>query len=180
MTKLQELSQIGQAIWIDYIRRSFITSGELQGLIDKGLRGITSNPTIFEKAIVGSDDYDEQLTKLIENNPTVRKIYDRLTADDIKMAAGLLKPVYEKSGGVDGYVSLEVDPTLAHDTDGTIEEAKRLFSELNMENVMIKVPATPEGIPAIAALISEGVNVNVTLIWPPNLLTGSAFSTGAA
>ena len=165
MSKLEELSKIGQAIWIDYIRRSFITSGDLQKLIDQGLRGITSNPTIFEKAIVGSSDYDEQLLELMGEKLSTRQLYDRLSVDDIRMAAELLKPVYDKTGGLDGYVSLEVDPTLAHDTDGTIEEARRLFSTLNMENVMIKVPATPEGIPAIAALISEGINVNVTLIF---------------
>jgi transaldolase len=165
MTKLHELAELGQAIWLDYIRRSFITSGELQELVDQGLRGVTSNPSIFEKAIAGSADYDEDLSSLVSSGKSAAEIYEALTMEDIRSAADVLRPVYEKSGGADGYVSLEVNPALAHDTEGTIAEARRLFATLERPNVMIKVPATPAGIPAIETLIGEGVNVNVTLIF---------------
>jgi len=165
MTKLNELAELGQAIWLDYIRRSFITSGDLQALIGKGLRGVTSNPTIFEKAIAGSVDYDEDLQKLVAEGRSVTEIYEALALDDIARAADLLRPVYDATAGADGYVSLEVSPALAHDTVGTIAEARRLFAALARPNVMIKVPATSAGIPAIETLIGEGVNVNVTLIF---------------
>lgn len=165
MSKLHELTQVGQAIWYDYIRRAFITSGELQALIESGVRGVTSNPTIFEKAIAGSADYDKDLQHLVATGTSVEDIYEALVLDDITRAAHLLSPVYQQSGGDDGYVSLEVSPTLAHDTQGTLTEARRLFATLGLPNVMIKVPATPEGIPAVETLISEGINVNVTLIF---------------
>ena len=165
MTKLHELANLGQAIWLDYIRRSFITSGELQALIDQGVRGLTSNPSIFEKAIAGSADYDADLRSLVEAGKSVGEIYESLVLDDIRRVADILRPVYDQTGGADGYVSLEVSPTLAHDTDGTIAEARRLFAALDCPNVMIKVPATPAGIPAIETLIGEGINVNVTLIF---------------
>ncbi len=165
MTKLDELANLGQSIWFDYIRRSFMTSGDLQALIDEGLRGITSNPTIFEKAIAGSNDYDEDLNRLTGEGKSVEEIYEALTLDDIRRAADLLRPVYERTEGGDGYVSLEVNPGLAHDTGGTIAEAKRLFAELDRPNIMIKVPATSAGIPAIRTLIGDGVNVNVTLLF---------------
>ena len=165
MTKLHELTDLGQAIWLDYIRRSFITSGNLHALVDGGLRGVTSNPTIFEKAIAGSTDYDDDLQRLVDQGKTVEEIYQALTLDDIQRAADVLRPVYEQSAGADGYVSLEVSPDLAYDTEGTISEARRLFATLDRPNVMIKVPATPAGIPAIETLIGEGINVNVTLIF---------------
>lgn len=165
MSKLHELALQGQAIWFDYIRRSFITSGELQNLIDEGLRGITSNPTIFEKAITGSSDYDEDLRSLVDQGKTVEEIYEALTLQDIGLAADLLRPVYEKTDGADGYVSLEVDPKLADDAEGTVIDARRLFAALNRPNVMIKVPGTLAGIPAVETLIGEGINVNVTLIF---------------
>ena len=165
MTKLDELANLGQSIWFDYIRRSFMTSGDLQALIDEGLRGITSNPTIFEKAIAGSNDYDEDLNRLTGEGKSVEEIYEALALDDIRRAADLLRPVYERTEGGDGYVSLEVNPGLAHDTGGTIAEAKRLFAELDRPNIMIKVPATSAGIPAIRTLIGDGVNVNVTLLF---------------
>ncbi|UCC89192.1 MAG: bifunctional transaldolase/phosoglucose isomerase, partial [Anaerolineales bacterium] len=165
MTKLQHLSNIGQSIWFDYIRRSFITSGELQALIDQGVQGVTSNPSIFEKAIAGSSDYDQDLQDLVIEGKSVEKIYEALTRDDIIRAADLMRPIYDKTNGADGYVSLEVSPTLAHNTQGTIAEARRLFAALDRPNVMIKVPATPAGIPAIEALIGQGINVNVTLIF---------------
>lgn len=165
MSKLNELMTLGQSIWIDYIRRSFITSGEFQSLIDLGLRGVTSNPSIFEKAIAGSADYDEDIQRLAKRGKSVNTIYETLVLEDIRRAADLLRRVYDASEGRDGYVSLEVSPLLAHDAHGTVEEARRLFAALGRPNVMIKVPATPQGFPAIQTLISEGVNVNVTLIF---------------
>lgn len=165
MTKLHELAELGQAIWFDYISRSLVVSGELEELVDQGLRGVTSNPSIFEKAIAGSADYDEDLNRLVRDGRSVAEIYEDLAMSDIRSAADILRPVYQKSGGADGYVSLEVNPALAHDTEATIAEARRLFASLERPNVMIKVPATPAGIPAIESLIGEGVNVNVTLIF---------------
>jgi len=165
MTKLHELAELGQSIWLDYISRSLIASGELQKLVDQGLRGVTSNPSIFEQAIAGSADYDEELNRLVSDGKSVAEIYEDLAMADIRSAADILRPVYEKSGGADGYVSLEVNPALAHDTGATTAEARRLFASLERPNVLIKVPATPAGIPAIEALIGEGVNVNVTLIF---------------
>lgn len=165
MTKLHDLSQLGQAVWFDYIRRSFTRSGELQKLVDQGVRGVTSNPSIFEKAIAGSDDYDETMQALIVAGKSVDEIYEALVVADIQEAADVLRPVYDATGGVDGYVSLEVSPTLAHDTEGTIADARKLFQSVNRPNLMIKVPATTEGLPAITTLIGEGINVNVTLIF---------------
>lgn len=165
MTKLNQLAGFGQSIWIDTIRRAFITSGELQWWVEKGVRGVTSNPSIFEKAIAGSVDYDEDLRSLVEAGKSVEEIYEALALDDIRRAADILRPLYDRSSRVDGYVSLEVSPTLAHDTRGTITEARRLFAELARPNVMIKVPATPAGVRAIEALTAEGINVNVTLIF---------------
>jgi transaldolase/glucose-6-phosphate isomerase len=165
MTKIHELTALGQAIWLDYIRRSFITSGGLQDLIDKGVRGVTSNPAIFEKAIAGSDDYDDQMQELVVEGVGVEEIYEELAVEDIKMATDLFRPIYEETDGVDGYVSLEVSPRLAFDTEGTVAEARRYFSELGRPNLMIKVPATKEGIPAVEQLISEGINVNITLMF---------------
>ncbi|MGH7449942.1 MAG: bifunctional transaldolase/phosoglucose isomerase [bacterium] len=165
MSKLHDLSKLGQSIWYDYIRRAFLTERELGALIEQGLRGVTSNPSIFEKAIAGSADYDKDLQRLIETCKSVDALYETLAMEDIRRAADLLRPVYDATNGLDGYVSLEVSPKLAHDTTGTITEAQRLFKSLNKPNVMIKVPATPEGIPAITALIAQGINVNVTLIF---------------
>ncbi|MFN2227333.1 MAG: bifunctional transaldolase/phosoglucose isomerase, partial [Anaerolineae bacterium] len=165
MTKIHDLADLGQAIWVDYIRRAFIDSGELQALVEQGVRGVTSNPSIFEKAIAGSADYDDALEELVAADLSVDQIYEALAVDDIRAAADVLRPVYDRTGGADGYVSLEVSPHLAHDTGGTVTEARRLFAIIARPNVMIKVPATPEGIPAITTLIGEGVNVNVTLIF---------------
>ncbi|MBN1637176.1 MAG: transaldolase, partial [Deltaproteobacteria bacterium] len=171
MSKLHQLAKRGQTIWLDYIRRSLITSGELQALIDKGVRGVTSNPTIFEKAIAGSMDYDEDFRRLVDEGRSVKDIYEELALEDIRRSADILRPVYDETGGVDGYVSLEVSPSLSNDTAGTINEARRLFTLLGKENVMIKVPATPEGIPAIETLIADGINVNVTLLFSLNHYT---------
>jgi transaldolase len=165
MSKMNELAELGQSVWFDYIRRSLITSGELKDLVAQGLRGVTSNPSIFEKAIAGSADYDSDLEQLINSNKTIHEIYESLALVDIALAAAQLKPVYESTQGRDGFVSLEVNPDLANNTEKTIFEAKRLFEALNRPNVMIKVPATPAGLPAIAELIASGVNVNVTLIF---------------
>jgi transaldolase/glucose-6-phosphate isomerase len=156
---------LGQSVWLDYIRRSFIDDGGLQTLVDQGIRGVTSNPTIFEKAIAGSSDYDAQLKPLAEAGKSVLEIYEALAMEDIRRAAAVLRPVYDSSDGADGFVSLEVSPTLAHDTDGTIADARRFFATLDLPNVMIKVPATPAGIPAIETLIGDGININVTLIF---------------
>lgn len=167
MNKLQQLAELGQAIWLDYIRRSFLTSGQLAALVQEGLRGVTSNPSIFEKAIAGSSDYDAQLASLAGSEEPVEAIYEALALEDIRMAADALRPVYDATEGLDGYVSLEVSPSLARDTAGTIATARRLFQAVGRPNVMIKVPATVEGFPAIEALIAEGINVNVTLIFSP-------------
>lgn len=165
MGKLNELASQGQSVWYDYIRRSLITSGELKALVDQGVRGVTSNPAIFEKAIAGSQDYDTAIKVLIAEGTSVEGIYESLAITDIQMAADVLYPVYDDTLGYDGYVSLEVSPELAHDTFGTVAEAVRLFTAVARPNIMIKVPATLAGIPAIAELIGRGVNVNVTLIF---------------
>ena len=165
MSKLAELEKLGQSVWFDFIRRSLITSGELKELIDKGVRGITSNPAIFEKAIAGSSDYDEDIKELTRSDKSVDEIYEALAFEDIGRAADLLKECYDTSGGLDGYVSLEVNPHLADETEKTIQEATRLYETLGRPNVMIKVPATAAGIPAVTELIGAGVNVNVTLIF---------------
>jgi transaldolase len=163
---LRRLEQFGQSIWLDYIRRQMITSGELQRLIDDdGVKGITSNPAIFEKAIAGSTDYDEAIRELVRGNKSVLEIYHELTVADIQMAADAFLPLYNQLDGKDGFVSLEVNPHLARDTEGTIAEARDLWQQVNRPNLMIKVPGTIEGLPAITRLIGEGINVNVTLLF---------------
>jgi len=168
MNPLKELLKQGQSVWLDYIRRDLVRRGELKRLVEEdGIRGVTSNPTIFEKAIAGSTDYDEALGALLAQDPRadVEKLYEPLAVEDIQMAADVLRPVYDESDGADGFVSLEVSPHLAHDTEGTICAAKRLRAAVGRPNVMIKVPATPAGIPAIEELIAAGVSVNVTLMF---------------
>jgi transaldolase/glucose-6-phosphate isomerase len=163
---LKGLLDYGQSVWLDYIRRSLITSGELKRLIQEdGLRGVTSNPAIFEKAIAGSMDYKDLLSAASSQKLDAKTLYEKIAVRDIQDAADSLRSIYEKSKKRDGYVSLEVSPTLARDTKGTLEEAHRLWKAVNRPNVMIKVPAAPEGIPAIRQLISEGINVNVTLLF---------------
>lgn len=163
---LRQLGTLGQSIWLDYIRRDLIVSGELRRLIeDDGLRGMTSNPSIFEKAIVGSHDYDEDIRVMVRDGKGVKAIYEALSQRDVQIAADEFRPLYDRTDGTDGYVSLEVNPHLAHDTKGTMEEARRLWAALNRPNVFIKVPATAEGLPVIQQLISEGINVNVTLLF---------------
>ncbi len=163
---LLKLGAFGQSIWLDYIRRQMIDSGELQKLInDDGLKGVTSNPAIFQKAIAGSRDYDEAIRTLAQTGASIGAIYQTLTVEDVGRAADLFRPGYDRLAGQDGFVSLEVNPHLAQDTQGTITEARRLWQDLSRPNVLIKVPATREGLPAIRQLISEGMNVNVTLLF---------------
>ncbi len=163
---LKELARYGQSVWLDYIRRSLMTTGELARLIrEDGLRGMTSNPSIFEKAISGSTDYTEALDQLSKQNLDAGAIYERLAVKDIQDAADVLRPVYDQTNRRDGYVSLEVSPRLAYKTQETVAEARRLWKEVGRENVMIKVPGTAEGIPAFQQLIGEGINVNVTLLF---------------
>ncbi len=164
MTKLHELKELGQSVWLDYIRRALMTSGELDDLIAEGLRGMTSNPTIFEKAIAGSDDYTEQLQALVAQGKSELAIYEALAIQDIQDAADRFRTVFD-ADPTDGYVSLEANPHLAHDTQGTIEEIRRLHKLVDRPNVMFKVPATREGIPAIEQLLSEGININITLMF---------------
>ena len=164
--RLMRLQEFGQSVWLDYIRRSLITSGELQRFVDQdGLRGVTSNPAIFEKAITGSTDYANILKALAAEDLSPEETFERIAIRDIQDAADVLYPVYQKTGGRDGYVSLEVSPRLAKQTQATIGEARRLWQEVGRENLMIKVPGTSEGLPAIRQLISEGINVNVTLLF---------------
>ncbi len=165
MTRLGDLARLGQSIWYDSIRRALLDGGGLQELIDAGVTGVTSNPSILEKAIAGTADYDDALAQLVARGKSTGEIYESLAFEDIRRAADLLRPVYDRSGGVDGYVSLEVSPRLAHDTASTVADARRLFAALARPNAMIKVPATPAGIPAIETLISEGININITLIF---------------
>lgn len=163
---LVEIMKLGQSIWFDNIRRAMLTTGDLQRKIEEDdLRGVTSNPTIFEKAITGSTDYDEQMRALVAEGRSVQEIYEELVFEDIGRAADTLRPVYERTEGLDGYISLEVNPKLAYDTQGTIEEAERLFRRLDRPNVMIKIPAAQEGLPAIEESIYRGININVTMIF---------------
>jgi transaldolase len=163
---LIELTKLGQSIWNDNIERKLITSGELKRLIDEdGLSGVTSNPAIFEKAIAGSELYADQLRDLAEKGKSAQEIYEGLAIHDIQMAADVLAGVYQKAGGADGFVSLECSPLLANDTNATIEEARRLWCLLDRKNVMIKIPGTEAGMPAIEQCIYEGININITLLF---------------
>lgn len=163
---LNQLATFGQSIWLDYIRRDLISSGELQRLIEEDdLRGITSNPAIFEKAITDSHAYDTAIRDLAQQGNSAEAIYETLSQQDVQSAADAFRPLYDRTNGKDGYVSLEVNPHLAHNTDGTLQEARRLWAALNRPNVFIKIPATTAGLPAIQQLISEGINVNVTLLF---------------
>jgi transaldolase len=164
MSKLNQLANIGQSVWYDYIQRSLLESPEFKALIANGLRGITSNPSIFEKAIAGTTDYDTTLAEL-SGSKNVNDIYETLVIQDIGRAADLFRPLFDATNGLDGYVSIEVNPLLAYDGQRTIEEAIRLFNELKRPNIMIKVPGTDQGLPAVTELLSLGINVNVTLIF---------------
>lgn len=163
---LRQLNGAGQSVWFDYIRRWEMVSGHLKRLIaEDGLSGVTSNPSIFEKAIAGSKDYDEVIRKLASEGREAEQIFETLAVEDIQMAADLFLPTYNATDARDGYVSIEVSPTLAHDTAGTIGEARRLYGAVNRPNVLVKVPGTVEGLPAIQQLLGEGVNINITLLF---------------
>jgi len=166
---IQKLNGQGQSIWCDNLSRAMLDRGELSRLIGLGVVGITSNPTIFMNAIAGSEDYDARIAALAATGLSSAEIYENLVLPDIVEAADLLRPVYDRTHGVDGFVSLEVNPHLAYDTAGTVSEARRLFGLVNRPNVFIKVPGTPEGVPAIETLIGEGIHVNVTLIFARGL-----------
>ena len=165
LNPIQKLGALGQSVWYDNMYRALIATGELEDLVSLGVTGLTSNPTIFQKAISSGEDYDESLAGYASRGLTAEQLFEALATEDIQAAADILRPVYDRTGGADGFASLEVSPRLAHDTDATVEAALRLFAALDRPNVMIKVPATPEGIPAIRELIGRGVNINVTLIF---------------
>lgn len=163
---LWQLTRLGQSVWLDYIRRDILENGELEGMIrTHAVRGVTSNPAIFEQAIAQSDDYDEALERLVAEGRDASEVYEILAIEDIQSAADLLRGVYDESQGTDGFVSLEVSPELANDTEGTLEEARRLWQAVDRPNVMIKVPGTDAGIPAVEQLLFEGLNVNITLLF---------------
>jgi transaldolase len=166
LNRIQAIEQLGQSIWMDNLTRNLISSGELQQMIEtRGLLGITSNPAIFEKAIVGNQIYDADINAGIKAGWQLLDIYESLIFADIKNACDIFMPVYEQSQGLDGYISIEVPPTIARNTEDTIREAKRYHSAINRPNVMIKIPGTPEGLPAVEAVIAAGINVNVTLLF---------------
>ncbi len=167
MNAIQRLEQLGQSIWYDNISRSLIRSGELQRLVNEGLLGVTSNPTIFDKAIAGSAEYDVQIRELLSGTPSpgIPEMIQALMMTDIQMAADILRPVYDRTKGRDGYVSIEVTPRKARDTRATVEEVRLLWGRIGRPNLMVKIPATREGLPAIEQALSEGININVTLIF---------------
>src|SRR5690349_22865552 len=166
MNPVKELENHGQAVWLDFLARGFIAK-DLRRLIDSdGVKGVTSNPSIFEKAIGASDEYDASIGKALKGgDQPVADLFEQLAVEDIQHAADVLRPVYDHNDGNDGFVSLEVSPYLAMDTKGTIAEAKRLWKDVNRKNLMVKVPATPEGLPAIQQLTGEGVSINITLLF---------------
>ena len=167
MNPVKALEAHGQAVWLDFLARGFVAKGDLKKLIDSdGVKGVTSNPSIFEKAIGSSDEYDEPIGKALKKGDRpVAELFEHLAIEDIQHAADVLRPVYDQLKGDDGFVSLEVSPYLAMDTKGTIAEAERLWKEVDRKNLMVKVPATPEGLPAIEHLIGEGISINITLLF---------------
>src|SRR5215471_914063 len=163
---LKGLLAYGQSVWMDYIRRDLLTGGGLKKMIaDDGLRGMTSNPTIFEKSITGSNLYDDILNSPEAKSMNAKALFEKIAIRDVQDACDIFRPVYDESRHRDGYVSLEVSPYLANDTSGTLEEARRLWKAVNRPNLMVKVPGTPEGIPAIRTLLEEGLNINITLLF---------------
>jgi transaldolase len=168
MNPLREVQAFGQSLWLDYMRRDLIRTGKLQQMMDEdGISGITSNPTIFEKAISAGSDYDFSIQKILLTSPEIDSatLFEQLEVEDIRMAADVLRPIYDRTHGNDGFVSIEVNPHLAYDTAGSVAEAQRLWSEVDRPNVMVKIPATCEGLPAIEQLIADGINVNITLMF---------------
>ncbi|MBD1849974.1 transaldolase [Leptolyngbya sp. FACHB-711] len=178
---LLEIKQYGQSIWMDNLTRDLVRSGELKRMVEEqGICGITSNPAIFEKAIVGNAIYDADIEAGVRAGKSLQEIYESLIFDDIRNACDILHPVYEQSGGLDGYVSIEVPPIIAHDTEATIQEAKRYYAQIDRPNVMIKIPGTDAGLPAVKAVIAEGINVNVTLLFSVQsyIATAEAYVAG--
>jgi transaldolase len=165
LTKMKQLLDLGQSVWLDYLHRHLTRSGDLAALIDDGLRGMTSNPTIFERAIAGSGDYDDDLADAGSSSRTDREVFETLAITDVREAADLFRPVYDATAGADGFVSLEVSPGVARDTGGSIDEARRLWQAVNRPNVMIKIPGTREGWPAIERCLQDAININVTLLF---------------
>ena len=163
---LLALKQAGQSVWLDYIHRKLLQSGELRRLVEEdGLAGVTSNPTIFEKAISESPEYDESFARLRSRGATVAQAYETLVTEDITAACDVLRPVFDQTGGADGFISVEVSPLLAHDADGTVREVRQWFERIGRPNLMVKIPGTPEGVPAIEAMLAEGRNINITLLF---------------
>jgi transaldolase len=163
---LLALRKAGQSVWLDYIHRNLLQSGELRRLVEEdGLSGVTSNPTIFEKAISESPDYDASFGRLRSKGASVTEAYETLVAEDITAACDILRSVFDQTGGADGFVSVEVSPLLAHDADGTVREVRQWFERIGRPNLMVKIPGTPEGVPAIEAMIAEGRNINITLLF---------------
>lgn len=174
---LLEIDQCGQSVWMDNLTRDLIQSGELKQLVEQqGIRGITSNPSIFEKAIAGNQIYDKDIEAGIAAHRSTQEIYESLIFSDIRAACDILRPIYESTKGLDGYVSIEVPPTISHDTQQTIQEARRYYREIGRPNVMVKIPGTKEGIPAIEQAIREGINVNVTLLFSVDSYVASAWA----
>jgi transaldolase len=174
---LLEIKAFGQSIWMDNLSRDIIDSGELKEMMEtQGIRGITSNPAIFEQAIAGNATYDADINAGIKANHSVLDIYESLIFDDIRNACDVFKPVYDQSGGLDGYVSIEVPPNIANDTEATIKEAHRYYQEIGRENVMIKIPGTAAGLPAVEAVIASGINVNVTLLFSVDSYIATAWA----
>jgi transaldolase len=166
-TPLKQLNAHGQSVWIDFLARTFVEDGELEALAREGVAGVTSNPTIFQAAIAGGDAYDEQLREVLKSETDPKEVFLALAVQDIRGACDILRPRWDQAGqnARDGWVSLEVDPTLAHDTQGTIEEARRLHEHVDRPNLFVKIPATKEGLPAIEESIAAGIPINVTLIF---------------
>ena len=159
----KEVERLGQSLWYDNLSRAFISGGEIAGMIEElGLRGITSNPSIFEKSITGSDEYDADIEQAIHDGLTTSEIYERLTTDDVRSAADVMRPVFDRTKGIDGYVSIEVEPRLAGNTNETIEAARRLWKTVNRPNIMIKIPGTPEGIPGVQSNASPKALISIS------------------
>jgi len=167
MSKFNDIHAAGTSVWFDFIRRDLLERGGLSDLVAEGIRGVTSNPSIFQSAIAGSTEYDDDIRSALAANPdcSVNDLYESFAIEDIRAAADILRPVYDDSDGADGFVSLEVSPLLASDTEATVAEARRLWAAVDRPNLLVKVPATAEGVPAIETLIGEGININVTLIF---------------
>lgn len=165
MTSLHKLQTLGQSIWLDYMSLTFTKAGDLQNLIEQGVRGVASNPTAFEETLIASNDYDEALKEHLNKSKAIEDLYEMVAVADVQQAANVLHPIYEESKTQDGYINLDLDPALAHDTQDTISNIKRLFGAVARPNLMIKIPATPAGIPAIQAAVAAGINVNTSLIF---------------